>query len=214
MKGKWTTLKLLLYFSLLRLADLAFPPATSDEKTKDRNGHSNDPWLTACTFVMGVPPRFIRGFWCGSALPSPSLQFRFCVVASKIKNVHLWHQSCMEAFKFYRIRFRLYPRLSIFGSQSVIYCFFSSGSFPPWAWGCLPCICPWWQVPGICGWLQGMFSGCVVHQRSCCSNCFICKTSCAWCHVGSLYCKWVCFSGTRWFCVVLATGWNWWKTDS
>ena len=30
----------------------------------------------------------------------------------------------MEAFKFYRIRFRLYPRLSIFGSQSVIYFFF------------------------------------------------------------------------------------------
>ena len=59
MKGKWTTLKLLLYFSLLRLADLAFPPATSDEKTKDRNGHSNDPWLTACTFVMGVPLRFL-----------------------------------------------------------------------------------------------------------------------------------------------------------
>lgn len=130
MKGKWTTLKLLLYFSLLRLADLAFPPATSDEKTKYQNGHSNDPWLTACTFVMGVPPRFIRGFWCGSALPSPSLQFRFCVVASKIKNVHLWHQSCMEAFKFYRIRFRLYPRLSIFGSQSVNYCFSFFRFFP------------------------------------------------------------------------------------
>ena len=59
MKGKWTTLKLLLYFSLLRLADLAFPPATSDENTQEGNDHFNDPWLTACTFVTGVPLRFL-----------------------------------------------------------------------------------------------------------------------------------------------------------
>lgn len=70
MKGKWTTLKLLLYFSLLRLADLAFPPATSDEKTKYQNGHSNDPWLTACTFVMGVPLRFLFEDF-GVEVPSP-----------------------------------------------------------------------------------------------------------------------------------------------
>ena len=70
MKGKWTTLKLLLYFSLLRLADLAFPPATSDEKTKDQNGHSNDPWLTACTFVMRVPLRFLFEDF-GVEVPSP-----------------------------------------------------------------------------------------------------------------------------------------------
>lgn len=71
MKDKWTTLKLLLYFSLLRLADIAFPPATSDENAQDQNGHSNDPWLTACTFVMGVPLRFLLEDF-GVEVPSPS----------------------------------------------------------------------------------------------------------------------------------------------
>ena len=65
---------------------------------------------------------------------------------------------------------------------------FLSGSYSPWTWDSLSSIFPWWQIPCVSGWLQGVFCCGLEHKRLGSPCLLFCQASSSWHHVGSIHC--------------------------
>ena len=91
-------------------------------------------------------------------------------------------------FSFLFFFFLFFFLFSFFFFYLLIKSHFLSGSNPPWTWDSLSSIFPWWQIPCVSGWLQGVFCCGLEHKRLGSPCLLFCQASSSWHHVGSIHC--------------------------